>query len=363
MSLSPRLQSQLEQLAFRFDELSQLLASPGAADDTQRFQSLSKELGEIGPVLELLRRYQQRQRDRDEGGRMLLEEQDAELRALASEEVAAAEAELDQIEAALRIRLLPKDPNDDRSVFLEIRAGTGGEEAALFAGVLARMYTRYAESKGFGVVILSASDSERGGYKEVVLEISGRGAYSCLKFESGGHRVQRVPETEASGRLHTSTATVAVLAEADEVEVEIRPEDLEVDTYRASGAGGQHINRTESAIRITHLPSGLVVTCQDERSQIKNRAKALKVLRARLYDQRMGERAREIAQERRSQVGSGDRSERIRTYNFPQNRVSEERISLNLYQLRLILDGDLDPVVEPLLAEDQARRLREAPTP
>ena len=359
MSLSPRLQSQLEQLAFRFDELSQLLASPGAAGDTQRFQSLSKELGEIGPVLELLRRHQQRQRDRDEGGRMLLEEQDAELRALASEEVAAAEAELDQIEAALRIRLLPKDPNDDRSVFLEIRAGTGGEEAALFAGVLARMYTRYAESKGFGVVILSASDSERGGYKEVVLEISGRGAYSCLKFESGGHRVQRVPETETQGRIHTSACTVAVLPEVDTVsEITINPADLRIDTYRASGAGGQHINKTDSAIRITHIPSGLVVACQEDRSQHKNRARAMALLQARLLEQEQEKQQSAAAQTRRLLVGSGDRSERIRTYNFPQGRITDHRINLTLYRLEAVLEGDLDAVIEPLIKEYQADLLQ-----
>ena len=279
-------------------------------------------------------------------------------------------AELERLDAGLaaaaadlRTLLLPRDPRDERGVVVEVRAGAGGDEAALFAADLLRMYARYAERRGWKADLLAGTPTDIGGFREAELGIEGEGVFSRLKFECGVHRVQRVPETEANGRVHTSTATVAVLADADEVEVEIRPEDLEVDTYRASGAGGQHVNRTESAIRITHRPSGLVVTCQDERSQIKNRAKALKVLRARLYDQRMGERAREIAQERRSQVGSGDRSERIRTYNFPQNRVSEERIDLNLYQLRLVLDGDLDPLLEPLMAEDQARRLREAPTP
>ena len=359
MSLSPRLQGQLEQLAFRFDELSQLLAHPNVASDAQRFQSLSKELGEIAPVLDLLRRHEQRRQDRDDAERMMMDERDAELRAMASEEVAAAQAELDQLEESLRVRLLPKDPNDDRNVFVEIRAGTGGEEAALFAGVLARMYTRYAENKGFAVVILSASDSERGGYKEIVLEISGRGAYSRLKFESGGHRVQRVPETEAQGRIHTSACTVAVLPEVDTVsEITINPADLRVDTYRASGAGGQHINKTDSAIRITHIPSGLVVTCQEDRSQHKNRARAMALLQARLLEQEQEKQQSAAAQTRRLLVGSGDRSERIRTYNFPQGRITDHRINLTLYRLEAVLAGDLDAVVEPLIKEYQADLLQ-----
>ncbi len=359
MSLSPRLQGQLEQLAFRFDALSQMLADPGVADDAQRFQTLSKELGEISPILELLRRYEQRQRELNDAERMRMEESDPELRALAGEEMSVAQADLDELEETLRVRLLPKDPSDDRNVFMEIRAGTGGEEAALFAGVLARMYTRYAESKGFAVAILSASESERGGYKEVVLEIDGRGAYSRLKFESGGHRVQRVPETETQGRIHTSACTVAVLPEVDMVsEITINPADLRIDTYRSSGAGGQHVNKTDSAIRITHIPSGLVVACQEDRSQHKNRARAMALLQARLLEQEQEKQQSAAAQTRRLLVGSGDRSERIRTYNFPQGRITDHRINLTLYRLEAVLAGDLDAVIEPLIKEYQADLLQ-----
>ncbi|MFA7495529.1 MAG: peptide chain release factor 1 [Acidithiobacillus sp.] len=359
MSLSPRLQGQLEQLAFRFDELSQMLASPGVASDAQRFQNLSKELGEISPILDLLRRHEQRQREHDEAEKMLLEERDPELRAMASEEMAATAADLAALEESLRLRLLPKDPNDDRNVFVEVRAGTGGEEAALFAGDLVRMYSRYAEGRGFSVELLSASESERGGYKEAILEISGRGAYSRLKFESGGHRVQRVPETEAQGRIHTSACTVAVLPEVDTVsEFIINPADLRIDTFRASGAGGQHINKTDSAIRITHIPSGMVVACQEDRSQHKNRARAMALLQARLLEQEQEKQQSSAAQTRRLLIGSGDRSERIRTYNFPQGRLTDHRINLTLYRLEAILAGDLDAVIEPLIKEYQADLLQ-----
>ncbi len=359
MSLSPRLQGQLEQLAFRFEELSLMLTKPEVIADSQRFQSLSKELGEISPILDLLRRHEQRLQDHDEAEKMLLEEREADLREMAHEELAAASQDLEALEESLRLRLLPKDPNDDRNVFVEVRAGTGGEEAALFAGDLVRMYTRYAESRGFAVVLLSASESERGGYKEAVLEISGRGAYSRLKFESGGHRVQRVPETEAQGRIHTSACTVAVLPEVDTVSaITINPADLRIDTYRASGAGGQHINKTDSAIRITHVPSGMVVTCQEDRSQHKNRARAMALLQARLLESEQEKQQSSAAQTRRLLIGSGDRSERIRTYNFPQGRLTDHRINLTLYRLEAILAGDLDAVIEPLIKEYQADLLQ-----
>ncbi|WP_414041987.1 peptide chain release factor 1 [Acidithiobacillus sp. M4-SHS-6] len=353
------MQGQLEQLAFRFEELSQMLASPELLNDAQRFQTLSRELGEISPILDLLRRHEQRQRDHDEAEKMLLEERDPDLREMAHDELASAQRDLAALEESLRWRLLPKDPNDERNVFVEIRAGTGGEEAALFAGDLLRMYTRYAESQGFTALLLSASESERGGYKEAVLEISGRGAYSRLKFESGGHRVQRVPETEAQGRIHTSACTVAVLPEVGTVsEITINPADLRIDTFRASGAGGQHINKTDSAIRITHIPSGLVVACQEDRSQHKNRARAMALLQARLLEMEQEKQQSSAAQTRRLLIGSGDRSERIRTYNFPQGRLTDHRINLTLYRLEAILAGDLDAVIEPLIKEYQADLLQ-----
>ena len=355
MSLSPRLLGQLEQLAFRHEELAQMLASPDVARDAGRFQALSRELGEITPILELLRAHERREQDLAEAERMLFEERDAELRAMAAEEAEAAREALAGLEESLRLRLLPKDPNDERSVFLEIRAGTGGEEAALFAADLARMYTRYAENRGFAVAIIAASESERGGFKEIILEISGRGAYSRLKFESGGHRVQRIPETETQGRIHTSACTVAVLPEVDEIaEITINPADLRIDTYRASGAGGQHINKTDSAVRITHIPSGLVVACQEDRSQHKNRARAMALLRARLLEQEQEKQQSAAAQTRRLLVGSGDRSERIRTYNFPQGRVTDHRINLTLHRLEAVLAGDLDALIDPLIREYQA---------
>ena len=359
MSLSPRLADQLEQLSLRAEELAHRLASPETLQDPQQYQALSRELGEIQPLRDLLARQERRQAEYEDAQRILREESDTELRALASDELSTAASELVELEAELRLRLLPKDPQDERNVFLEVRAGTGGDEAALFAGDLARMYTRYAESKGFGVTTLSASESERGGYREVVLEISGRGAYSRFKFESGGHRVQRVPETEAQGRIHTSACTVAVLPEVDEIEgVQIQSSDLRIDTFRASGAGGQHINKTDSAVRITHLPSGLVVACQEDRSQHKNRAKAMALLQARLMEMAQEKQQSATAAARRSLVGSGDRSERIRTYNFPQGRVTDHRINLTLYRLEAIIAGDLDPLYEALLREHQADLLQ-----
>ncbi|MCE5387559.1 MAG: peptide chain release factor 1 [Acidithiobacillus sp.] len=358
MSSSSRWRQQLEQLTLRAEEIEYRLASPEVLQDPQQYQSLSRELGELQPVRELLTRQERLQLERLEALRILREEDDPELRAMAAEDLAQGEAELAEIERALQLRLLPKDPRDDGNVFLEIRAGTGGEEAALFAGDLARMYTRYAENKGFQVAILHSSESERGGYREVILEIAGRGAFSRFKFESGGHRVQRVPETETQGRIHTSACTVAVLPAVAEIEgVEIQASDLRIDTFRASGAGGQHVNKTDSAVRITHLPTGLVVACQEDRSQHKNRAKAMALLQARLLEQERERQERSTAATRKLLVGSGDRSERIRTYNFPQGRITDHRINLTLYRLEAVLAGDLDPLYEALLQAHQLELL------
>ena len=350
------LASRLTAVRERFKEIDRSLAAPEAAADQDRFRTLLRERSRLEPIWTKAEELEGVRRDLV-AAQGLAEEAGPE-EAWLEEEVVRLGGHLERAEQELRVLLLPSDPRDDRDVILEVRAGAGGDEAALFAGDLARMYSRYAERRGWQVEVLSASETEGGGLREIILSIRGDRVYSRLKFESGVHRVQRVPDTEANGRIHTSTATVAVLSEVDEVEIEIRPEDLEVDTYRASGAGGQHVNRTESAIRLTHRPSGLVVTCQDERSQIKNRAKAMAVLRARLYDMQLSAQQAQVASERRQLVGTGDRSERIRTYNFPQNRVSDERIDLTLYHLRDIIDGDLDQVAEPLIAEDQARRLR-----
>jgi peptide chain release factor 1 len=349
----------LSGVAERLDQLERELADPALLSDQERWRATLKERARLAPVVDAYRELQQAVADL-EAARALLPDAEAEARHWVQEEIARAQARVAELEARLRLLLLPRDPRDERNVILEIRAGAGGEEAALFAADLARMYMRYAERRGWKTEVLDRSETGIGGLKEIVLSIEGEGAFSRLKYESGVHRVQRVPETEANGRIHTSTATVAVLAEADEVEVEIRPEDLEIDTYRSGGAGGQHVNKTESAIRITHRPTGIVVTCQDERSQLKNRARAMKILRARLLDRYQREQAEEIASERRAQVGTGERSERIRTYNFPQNRVSDERIDLTLYKLRLVLDGDLDEIIDALIAADQARRLRQA---
>ncbi len=355
MSLGPRLKRQLDHLGFRAEELERALVEPGVAADPQRFQALFRELGEIQPVLLLLQRHETLDRQREEAVHLLRESPDAELRELAEEEVRSVETGLSALEEELRLRLLPRDPNDERNVFLEIRAGAGGEEAALFAGILARMYSRYVENRGYRIAIISASESERGGYREIILEISGKGAYSRFKFESGGHRVQRIPETETQGRIHTSACTVAVMPELEEVEaVEISPVDLRIDTFRASGAGGQHVNKTDSAIRITHLPTGLVVSCQEDRSQHKNRAKAMALLQSRLQDMEHEKQQMATAQTRRLLIGSGDRSERIRTYNFPQGRVTDHRINLTVYRLEAVLEGDLDILVEPLVREYQA---------
>jgi peptide chain release factor 1 len=341
----------------RYDEVSALLGEKDVIGNQNKFRELSKELHELQPVVQCYNAYRSLLNNLDEA-KLLLNDSDADLRNMAQEELQRCQGELQNVEIELQKLLLPKDPNDDKNVFLEIRAGTGGDEAAIFAGDLFRMYSKYAESRRWKIEVLSESQGEHGGYKEIITRIEGKGAYSQLKFESGAHRVQRVPETEAQGRIHTSACTVAILPEADELEdVNLKKEDLRVDTYRASGAGGQHVNRTESAIRITHIPSGLVVECQDERSQHKNRARAMSLLAARLNNAQQEKAAQEMASERKLLVGSGDRSERIRTYNFPQGRVTDHRINLTLYKLDDVMEGDLDGVIQPLVNEHQADQL------
>lgn len=345
----------LGQLAFRLDEVDRLLAQEQVAADLDNYRKLLKERSEILPVVDLYRAYRRAEQDFVSAQDMV---RDPELRSFAEDEMRAARDRIDHLDADLQRALLPRDPNDERNIFLELRAGTGGDESALFAGDLFRMYSRYAERNGWRAEIVSQSPSELGGFKEVIAKVIGDGAYSKLKFESGGHRVQRVPATETQGRIHTSACTVAVLPEADEVsEVVINPAEIRIDTYRASGAGGQHINKTDSAVRVTHLPTGIVVECQDDRSQHKNKAQALSVLAARIRDRQMRESAAKTAAERRSLIGSGDRSERIRTYNFPQGRVTDHRINLTLYKIGQIMDGDLDELIAALAAEHQAEQL------
>jgi peptide chain release factor 1 len=351
------LRERLETLTERLEEVSALLADPEVIGSQERFRALSREYAELEPLVAAYRRYRDVEAELA-AARELQEDADPELRALAAEEVDRASCQREALDGELQRLLLPRDPADERNLFLEVRAGTGGDEAALFAGDLFRMYSRYAEGRGWEVELLSASPGEHGGYREVIGRVIGRGAYSRLKFESGGHRVQRVPETEAQGRIHTSACTVAVLPEADEQEaVSINPAELRVDTYRASGAGGQHVNKTDSAIRLTHLPTGIVVECQDERSQHKNRARAMALLQAKLFARERDRRAAEEAATRKSLIGSGDRSERIRTYNFPQGRVTDHRINLTLYRLEEVLNGALDALVDPLVAEHQAEQL------
>ncbi|HUL10872.1 MAG TPA: peptide chain release factor 1 [Methylococcaceae bacterium] len=352
--MKPSIQHKLDHLSQRFEEITALLAEPETQNDQSRFRALSREYAQLNPLIACYRRYQATLGEiaYAEG---LLQDQDAEVRSLAKEELSAACEKKDALELELQILLLPKDPNDERNIFLEVRAGTGGAEAALFAGDLCRMYIRYAEQKGWKPEIVNESEGELGGYKEVVMRIGGEDVYSRLKFESGAHRVQRVPATETQGRIHTSACTVAILPEVDEIDdVDINPAELRVDTYRASGAGGQHVNRTDSAIRITHLPTGTVVECQDERSQHKNRARAMSLLKSRILSAQQEKQSAEIAASRKLQVGSGDRSERIRTYNFPQGRLTDHRINLTLYRLEAVMEGDLDPVIEPLISEHQA---------
>ncbi|NEZ03744.1 peptide chain release factor 1 [Wenzhouxiangella sp. XN201] len=343
----------------RFEELEHLLSSPDIIADRQQFERLSREYAELEPVVQVWQKFRDNETATGEA-REMFEGSDGEMRQLARDELEALEAETETLEERLQKLLLPRDPNDERNIFLEIRAGTGGQEAGLFAGDLLRMYTRYAERRNWKVEIMSAQENEAGGYREVIARVIGKGAWSRLKFESGVHRVQRVPETESQGRIHTSACTVAILPEADDVEaVDVDANDLRVDTYRSSGAGGQHVNTTDSAIRITHLPTGIVVECQDERSQHKNRARAMSLLSARLLEAQVRQQKDERAAERKLQVGSGDRSERIRTYNFPQGRVTDHRINLTLYDLDKIIDGEIDAIVDPLIETHQAELLAE----
>jgi len=358
--MKPALREQFARLVLRGAELESVLSDPAVASDMKRYRALLKEQAEVGAVLGRWQRFQQREADLREAQELLGggAAADVEMAEMAREEVQQAQAELERLATELQAALLPKDPDDERPCFVEIRAGTGGDESALFAGDLLRMYLRDCERTGFRTEILSASDSDLGGYKEVVLRVEGEGAYGRLKFESGGHRVQRVPATESQGRIHTSACTVAVLAEPDETEdVALNPADLRIDTFRASGAGGQHINKTDSAVRITHIPTGLVAECQDDRSQHRNKARAMQVLAARLRDRERSQRAAREAATRKNLVGTGDRSDRIRTYNFPQGRVTDHRINLTLYKLGAVMDGDLDDLVQALNAAQVAEEL------
>lgn len=341
----------------KYEELSMKVSDPDVINNQPLWQKYIKDLGEMEPIVKKYKEYKTAKGNLSEAKEML-ESGDEELRELAKMELSELEDKIPEMEDELKILLLPKDPNDDKNVILEVRAGTGGEEAALFAQDLLRMYLRYTERRGWKAEIMDANDTGIGGIKEASVLIKGKGAYSRLKYESGTHRVQRVPETESSGRIHTSAATVAVLPEVDDVEVEINPNDVRVDVYRSSGNGGQCVNTTDSAVRLTHIPSGLVVTCQDEKSQIKNKEKAFKVLRSRLYDLKLQEQNDEISAERRSQVGSGDRSERIRTYNFPQGRVTDHRIGMTIYKLDGFLDGEIDEIVDGLITSDQAEKMK-----
>ena len=349
----------LEKVEERFENVNEMLCDPDVVADMEKYKKLMREMKNLTPVVEKFREYKKTKETLDEA-KLILEDssQDKDFREMVEEEYAEAKENIAVIEEELKILLLPKDPNDDKNVIVEIRGGAGGEEASLFAGVLYRMYSMYAETKGWKTEIMSASETELGGFKEVSFMIEGEGAFSRFKFESGVHRVQRVPETESQGRIHTSTVTVAVLPEAEDVDIEINPADLQIDTFRSSGAGGQHINKTESAIRITHIPTGTVVECQDERSQHKNKDKAMKILRSRILDEERRKQNDAIAGERKSQVGSGDRSERIRTYNYPQGRISDHRIGLTLYRLESMLNGDIDELIDSLITADTAEKLK-----
>jgi len=348
----------LEQIEAKYDELTRSLSSPETIGDSSRYQKTAKQHSEISFIVEKYREYKDLNRGIAESKQMMAEESDAEMRAYAQEELAGLETRMHAVEAELKVLLLPKDPNDDKNVVLEIRAGTGGDEATLFAGEVFRMYTRYAESQRWKVEVLSTSESGVGGLKEVIAIIEGKGAWSRLKYESGVHRVQRVPATEQQGRVHTSAITVAVLPEAEDVDVKIEAKDIRIDTFCSSGPGGQSVNTTYSAVRITHIPTNTVVSCQDEKSQIKNREKAMRVLRSRLYEMEMERQQQQLAKERKAMVGSGDRSEKIRTYNFPQNRVTDHRISMTLHQLSDVMDGKLQPFIDALIAHYQAENLK-----
>ena len=351
----------LDKLAFienKYDELSVKISDPSIMANQNEWRKLCKEHAELEVIVNAYREYKKVVEDLEANKEMLQEETDKEMKEMLQEEISDLTEKEKELDKQIQILLLPKDPNDDKNVFVEIRGGAGGEEAALFASNLFRMYTRYAENNRWSVEVMSLNETDIGGIKEVVFMIKGSGAYSKLKYESGVHRVQRVPDTESSGRIHTSTATVAVLPEVDDVDIEINEKDLKIDVFRASGNGGQCVNTTDSAVRMTHIPTGLVVSCQDEKSQLKNKEKALKVLRARLYEQAEAERAAGIAEDRKSQVGTGDRSERIRTYNYPQGRVTDHRIGLTLYKLESFLDGDLDEVINALITADQAEKMK-----
>jgi peptide chain release factor 1 len=347
----------IKEIENRYDELEAQLGSPEIVRDQKVYQTLAREHSKLMPIIRAFRKYESVEQEMEDN-RSLLDDPEPEMRKLAKEEVDMLRSQLSRLEKDLMVFLLPKDPNDEKNILLEIRAGTGGEEAALFSADLLRMYTRCAELKGWKTEILSQNITGIGGFKEVIVLIQGDGVYSRLKYESGVHRVQRVPETEAQGRIHTSAVTVAVLPEAEEIDVHIEPDDLRIDVFRSSGHGGQHVNTTDSAVRITHLPTGLVVTCQDEKSQHKNKAKAMKVLRSRLLHKQEAEQQSKISEERRNMVGSGDRSERIRTYNFPQGRVTDHRIGLTLYKLESVLQGELDLIIDPLITHYQAEALK-----
>ncbi len=347
----------LKNISDRYNEINEKLADAGIISDIAQYKALMKEHKNLEPIIVKYNEYKKAVSAAEEAKELLNQPQDKDFKDLLEAEVAENKQIIEKLENEIKILLLPKDPNDERGVILEIRSGAGGEEAALFANSLYRMYSMYAESKGFKTEILSLNETELGGIKEISFSIEGEGAYSRLKFESGVHRVQRVPETESQGRIHTSTVTVAVLPEVDEVEFEINPADLIIETHRSGGAGGQHVNKTESAIRIIHVPTNTIVDCQDERSQHKNKEKAMKILRSRIYESMLEEQTKEISAERRSQVGTGDRSERIRTYNFPQGRVTDHRIGLTLYKILQIMDGDLDEIIDALITTDQAKKL------
>ncbi len=349
----------LEKIDNRYEEIDRRMADPAIAADPKELQKLAQEKAAIDDVVTIYREYRAAEKSLEETREMLRAEQDEEMAALIKQEVAELESKLDQLGERLRLALVPKDPNDEKDIIMEIRAGAGGDEAGLFAADLFRMYTRYAQERGWHVEIISANESGIGGFKEIIFEIRGKGAFSRLKYERGVHRVQRVPVTESSGRIHTSTATVAVLPEAEEVELDVNPDDLRIDIFHSGGAGGQNVNKVATAVRITHLPTGMVVVCQDERSQLRNKTKAMAVLRARLLDIERRRQESEVSTQRRSQVGTGDRSEKIRTYNFPQDRVSDHRIGLNLHNLDRIMEGDLDQLIDALATDDQAKQLQE----